>query len=96
MFGKEKIATKELLKRIAALEVRCDDQERTARGLNLEFTDLYDKVSHQMSRMATRYAAAAKLNGPEPPEVPEPSHLDSLDPISKSIMLRRGGYQGRQ
>jgi len=75
--------------RLETLEVLAGELERDRRKLDLEFTDLYDKVSHQMSRMAKRHAAAAKLNGdgPEPEEVPE--HLQHLDPISRSIMMRR-------
>ncbi len=76
--------------RLIRLENLCDDIERNRRKLDLEFTDLYDKVSRQMSRMAKRYAVDQKesLNGPEVD--PEISPTDSLDPISRSIMLRRG------
>ena len=96
MFGKENKAVERHSERLRALEDTCADLERGARKLDLEFTELYDKVSHQMGRMAKRYAAANKENGADLQDVPEPSHLDSLDPISRSIMLRRGGYQGKQ
>lgn len=96
MFRKEIKAVERLSERLGALEDTCADLERGSRKLDLEFTELYDKVSHQMGRMAKRYAAASKENGGEPPEMPEPSHSDSLDPISRSIMLRRGGYRGTQ
>jgi len=87
----KKIDAEPLLNRIRALETSVDDLQRGRKALDLEFTELYDKVSHQMSRMAKRYSAAAKLNG-EPPEVDEvPEHLAHLDPISRSIMLRRSG-----
>ncbi len=75
--------------RLRSLELKCDDLERAKKSLDMEFTELYDKVSHQMSRMAKRYARAEKANGEEP-EVPESSEsFPGLDPISKSIMMRR-------
>jgi len=67
-----------------------DDLERAKKSLELEFTELYDKVSHQMSRMAKRYARAEKETVGEEVATPGNSHSDGLDPISKSIMLRRG------
>lgn len=75
--------------RLRSLEIKCDDLERAKKGLDMEFTELYDKVSHQMSRMAKRYARAEKLNDTELP--PEASNIseDGIDPISKSIMVRR-------
>lgn len=76
--------------RLARLETASADREREARKLNLEFTDLYDKVSRQMSRMAKRYAVDQKENGPDlqPDAVVDP--LEGVDPISRSILLRRG------
>ena len=76
--------------RIRSLELKCDDLERSNKSLNLEYIELYDKVSHQMSRMAKRYSRA-KVNGDEPPEVdPTPEPDDGIDPISRSILARRG------
>lgn len=63
------------------------DLQRGSRKLDLEFTELYDKVRHQMSRMAKRDAVAAKINGED--EALDPVD-DGIDPISRSIMLRRG------
>ena len=79
-----------VLNRIRELELLCEDLKRERRALNLEFTELYDKVSHQMARSAKRARAAAKEF--EIPTEPDPtnSHTDSLDPISRSIMVRRG------
>jgi len=76
--------------RIRTLELKCDDLERAKRSIDLEFTELYDKVRHQMSRMAKRDARAAKGNGSEPQDTIISSPLDSLDPISRSIHERRG------
>ena len=86
LFG-NKTAHVSLEARLTAVETLCADLARKHRGLDLEYTELYDKVRHQMSRMAKRDAAAAKVNGGEQPEE-EP--VDNLDPISRSIMLRRG------
>jgi len=77
--------------RLRSLEIKCDDLERAKKGLNMEFTELYDKVSHQMSRMAKRYSRAEKVNGGEPPPDSEAPLQDTLDPISRSIMMRRAG-----
>ncbi len=74
--------------RLRTLEVKCDDLERAKRTIDLEFTELYDKVRHQMSRMAKRDARAAKVNGEEIVQDPASSHLDSLDPISRAIHER--------
>ena len=73
--------------RLRKLEDLCSGLERDRNKLDLEFTDLYDKVRHQMSRMAKRDAVAQKENGEQLPEDPPD---DGLDPISRSIMLRRG------
>jgi len=75
--------------RLRSLEIKCDDLERAKKSLDMEFTELYDKVSHQMSRMAKRYARAEKGNGGIPPEEPVSDPSDGIDPISKSILARR-------
>ena len=75
--------------RLRSLELKCDDLERAKKSLDMEFTELYDKVSHQMSRMAKRYARAEKEPG-DPLDVPEnSSDFPGADPISRSIMMRR-------
>lgn len=75
--------------RLRSLEIKCDDLERAKKGIDMEFTELYDKVSHQMSRMAKRYARAEKANGEELPSEPDSEISDGVDPISKSILARR-------
>jgi len=75
--------------RLRSLELKCDDLERAKKGLDMEFTELYDKVSHQMSRMAKRYARSEKANGEESPTEPDSATSDGIDPISKSILQRR-------
>ncbi len=75
--------------RIRTTEIKCDDLERAKKGLDMEFTELYDKVSHQMSRMAKRYSRA-KANGDEaPPEEPATEPENLIDPISAAILDRR-------
>lgn len=96
MFGKEKIATDRLSDRIRELEDICADLQRASRKLDLEFTELYDKVSHQMSRMAKRYATRDAANGSEELPNQDTSPGDGLDPISRSIMLRRAGQGNRK
>ena len=77
--------------RLRTQEIKCDDLERANRNLNLEFTELYDKVSHQMSRMAKRYSRQQKENGGSELEESTDSPSDGLDPISRSILARRRG-----
>jgi len=75
--------------RLRSLELKCDDLERAKKGIDMEFTELYDKVSHQMSRMAKRYARAEKINGEETQEVPDNETSFVSDPISAAIHARR-------
>ncbi len=73
--------------RIAKQETLSADLAREIRGLRLEYVELYDKVRHQMSRMAKRSAVVTEeLN--ENAVVDEPD--DGVDPISRSILRRRG------
>ena len=75
--------------RLRSLEIKCDDLERAKKSLDMEFTELYDKVSHQMSRMAKRYSRA-KVNGDEAQEeMPLPESGPTIDPISAKILDRR-------
>lgn len=95
LFGNN-TAVGRLEERLATVENLCADLQRAKRSLELEFTELYDKVRHQMSRMAKR-DAAARPNGEDVPEIEtEPDPLAHLDPISKSIMLRRGMVRGQK
>lgn len=76
--------------RLGELDIEVRSMKTASRALELEFSELYDKVRHQMSRMSKRDAIARK-NGEDIPEVDEPPGLyDHLDPISKKIMMRRG------
>ena len=95
IFGNNTAADR-LEERLATVENLCADLQRAKRSLELEFTELYDKVRHQMSRMAKRDAAARQNGEDIPEEDAPPDPYAHLDPISKSIMLRRGMIGGRK
>ncbi len=82
--------------RLRATELKCDDLERTNKKLDLEFTELYDKVRHQMSRMAKRDAVARKNDEDVLDEPQDDLPFPDADPISRSILLRRGGVGGNR
>ena len=86
IFGDD-TAVKRLENRLAELEDSHDKLGRTIRSLELEYVELYDKVKRQMSRMAKRYAVDNKELLEEEPVV-DPD--DDIDPISRSILRRRG------
>lgn len=73
--------------RLGELDAEVRSLKTASRALDLEFTELYDKVRHQMSRMSKRAAVADKENDTE---ILEEVVDDGMDPISRSIMLRRG------
>lgn len=75
--------------RLQRTEQLCADMERTSKKLNLEFIELYDKVSRQMSRMAKRYAVDSKESADPEPLITDGSPSDTLDPISEGIHARR-------
>jgi len=85
-FGNMK-ARKRVEDRLAAVERLVDTLERQNRKVALEYIELYDKVSHQMSRMAKRYSRDKSDVNDAP--VIEPVE-DGVDPISAKIHARRG------
>jgi len=73
--------------RLATLESTVRTLQSANKHLELEWEELYDKVRRQMSRMSKRSAVdAPPLTNGEDAEVVD----GVLDPISRSIMLRRG------
>jgi len=73
--------------RLAKIETLAADLERENRSLKLEYVELYDKVSHQMSRMAKRYAR----DKPEQNDAEViAEEIEGPDPISAKIIERRG------
>jgi len=79
-------ALERLEDRIAKQEALSDDLAREVRGLKLEYIELYDKVRHQMSRMAKRSAVDTRERLVE--EVEEVEE-DGVDPISRDILALR-------
>ena len=72
--------------RLAELETAHDKLGSTIRRLELEYIELYDKVRHQMSRMAKRYAPDPALNDVAQGDV---AAEDGIDEISRKILARR-------
>lgn len=80
-------AVEELAVRIGELDIEVRTLKTANKHLELEWEELYDKVRRQMARMSKRYAVDQKENG----ELLEEAPLDDgLDPISRSILARRG------
>ena len=88
LFGK-KTALEDLSFRLGLLTGEVDNLKSKHKHLELEWEELYDKVRHQMARMSRRAKADAKLNGGEPELDTETPPSDGVDPISRSILLRR-------
>jgi len=78
--------------RLQRTEQLCADLDRENKKLDLEFTDLYDKVRRQMSRMAKRYAVDSKESADLEPPIIDGSLPDLSDPISEAIHARRKGF----
>ena len=80
-------AVEELAVRIAELDLEVRTLKTANKHLELEWEELYDKVRRQMSRMSKRSAVDA-------PPLPNNEDVletgDGVDPISRSILLRRG------
>lgn len=85
LWGKVK-AVERLEQRLAELETAHDKLGSTIRRLELEYIELYDKVRHQMSRMAKRYAPDPALHDVVQDDAPPD---DGLDEISRAILARR-------
>jgi len=90
-FFADKTALKLLKERLLLLEERCDLLERQGKSLRLEWEETYDKVSHQMSRISRRVASSASQSkGLNELPLADSDTSSGPDPISRSIMLRRG------
>ena len=74
---------------LAQVKRLCADLGLDQKKLDLEFTELYDKTSRLMKRMARRYAHDQKENGEDSPVDQPTPPLDGLDPISRKILARR-------
>ena len=89
VFG-EKKSVRSLEEDLFQLQKRVDQLESQAKIGKLEAAEVYDKTLRLMQRMAKRYEVDMKENGPTLPTDTESSPGDGLDPISRSIMVRRG------
>ena len=74
---------------IADLQDDVQELKRTTRSLELEFTELYDKVRHQMSRMAKRDAMRASVEPIVEEDLPLAEPANGVDAISQKILDRR-------
>lgn len=81
-------ATERLDERLLALLAQVNELESANKRLQLEWTETYDKVRHQLSRMARRGDLS---NGKDPVEIVDDAASDKpvLDPISEKIHARR-------
>jgi len=71
-----------------ALRSRVDELGSANKRLQLEWTETYDKVRHQLSRMARR-GDLPKANGTDEIVAPDATDESVLDPISTKIHARR-------
>jgi len=88
IFGK-KNGVRSLEEDLFQLLKRVDILESQAKIGKLEAAEIYDKTLRLMQRMAKRYEVDMRENGTSTPSLPETSPSDGLDPISRSIMMRR-------
>ena len=99
LFRSEKraiLAVERLQDSLQALTTKVDSLESASRKLELEWVETYDKIRHQMSRMARR-GDLAKGTGPDPIVDPEANDEPVIDPISAGIHARRSrSFLGRQ
>ena len=81
---------------MASLKGRVDDLESASKKLQLEWTETYDKIRHQLSRMARRGDLEPKPgNGEIVPE--NADEAPEVDAISAGIHRRRSRmFLGRQ
>lgn len=89
MFWKGQKAVRRLEEDVRALRNELHELQSAYKRLTLEWEDLYDKVRRQMGRMSKRLAVDAAESAGAEGAIPASSDSDGLDPVSRSIMLRR-------
>jgi len=89
IFGQQK-AIERLQNNLRDLTAAVCELESANKRLGLEWEELYDKVRRQMARMSKRVAVDAKENGPLVTDVDTGVTELETDPISASILRRRG------
>ena len=85
----EKKAIRTLEEDLSQLRRRLDEVESAAKIGKLEAAEVYDKTLRLMQRMAKRYEVDQKEALQDLPANSSDSPSVGLDPISRSIMLRR-------
>jgi len=81
---------------LVGLKAKVDDLESTSRKLELEWVETYDKIRHQLSRMAKR-GTLPDSKGSESIVDPGANDEPVVDPISAGIHARRNRtFLGRQ
>jgi len=99
MFRSEKryiLAVERLADSLSALTVKVDALESASRKLELEWVETYDKIRHQMSRMARR-GDLSNGKGPDPSVDHTATGEPETDTISAGIHARRSRmFLGRQ
>jgi len=99
LFGSDKRtirAVERLQDSLQALTGKVDALESASRKLELEWVETYDKIRHQMSRMARR-GDLGKGKAAEEIVDPEVNDEPVMDPISAGIHARRNrSFLGRQ
>jgi len=73
---------------LKSLRIVVDELNSANKRLQLEWTETYDKVRHQLSRMARRGDLEAKTNG-DAIAAPDGSEEPEIDAISAKIHARR-------
>jgi len=99
LFRSEKRAIKAIERvedSLVGLKAKVDDLESTSRKLELEWVETYDKIRHQLSRMAKR-GTLPDTKGSDQIVEPGPNDEPVVDPISAGIHARRNrSFLGRQ
>lgn len=83
------LAIERLEDRFKQICVDIDDLKSANKRLQLEWTETYDKVRHQMARMARRGDLTPANNGQDL-EPGDDTQESEVDPISAKILARRG------
>jgi len=81
-------AIERLEDRLATLFTKVDELDSLSRKLQLEWIETYDKIRHQLSRMARR-GDLSNGKDPEPKDPEVASEEPEIDPISAKIHARR-------
>lgn len=89
MLGNKK-AVGRLEEDVFRLRRRVDDLESAHKRLSLEWEELYDKVRRQMARMSKRIAVDKKEEANAVPDEAVNDTSIGTDPVSASILRRRG------